>query len=48
METANKEAALQCLNKAKQVLKEGRNEVAERLAKKSLRLCPTEEAKGKY
>ena len=48
METANKDAALQCLNKAKQALNEGRAETAEKLAKKSLRLCPTEQAKGKY
>ena len=48
METANKNAALQCLDNAKKALKEGKPEAAEKLANKSMRLCPTEQAKGKY
>ena len=47
METANRDEALRCLGKAQTALREGRVEAAEKFASKSLRLCPTEEAKGK-
>lgn len=46
METANKNSALQWLNKARLALQEGRREDAMRLVKKSLKLCATERAKG--
>ncbi len=46
METANKNAALQWLNKARVALQEGRREDAKRLGTKSLKLCATERAKG--
>ncbi|XP_064382533.1 dnaJ homolog subfamily B member 14-like [Halichondria panicea] len=45
MEAANKNAALQWLGKAKVALQEGKTEEAERLASKSLKLCPTEYTK---
>ncbi len=48
MEAANKNAALQWLGKAKVALQEGKTEEAERLASKSLKLCPTEYTKGGY
>ena len=47
METANRDEALRCLGKAQTALREGRVEAAEKFTSKSLRLCPTEEAKGK-
>lgn len=47
METANRDDALRCLAKAQTALREGRVEDAERLVSKSLRMCPTEQAKGK-
>ncbi len=46
MEAANKNAALQWLGKAKVALQEGKTEEAEKLASKSLKLCPTEYTKG--
>ena len=47
MESANKGEARRCLEKAKQAFNRGEIKVAERLVSKSLRLCSSEEAKGK-
>ena len=46
MESANREEAKRCLNKARHALYSGVVTEAERLAKKSLRLCSTKEAEG--
>ena len=46
MESANKDEALRCLEKAKTALADGDIEKAKRLTDKSLRLCATHQAKG--
>ena len=48
MEAANKGEAERCLRLAATALKDGDLEKARRLATKSLRLCFTREAKGKF
>ena len=48
MESANREEAKRCLNLAKGALKSGDVLYAKRLAKKSLKLCPSLEAEGKF
>lgn len=46
MESANKEEAKRCLQKAVAALKQGKTLYAQKLALKSIRLCPTTEAQG--
>ena len=46
MEAANRDEARKCLLKAKSAYNKGAFSEAERLAKKSSRLCPSEEAEG--
>ena len=46
MEAANKEAARECLSKARDAFRRGNFKEALRLAEKSSRMCPTEEANG--
>lgn len=46
MESANKEEAKRCLQKAVAALKGGDIQYARKLASKSYRLCPTDEAQG--
>ena len=48
METANKSEAERCLELAKKARDSGDVEKARRMAEKSLRLCYTQKAKGKY
>jgi len=46
MEAANRDEAEKCLQKAKSALKRGSSIEAEKLARKSFKLCPSEEARG--
>lgn len=47
MESANKEEAKRCLNKAKDAFQSGNVSYAKKLTQKSLKLCATQEARGK-
>ena len=46
MESANREDAKKCIDKAKSALKAGHFSYSLKLAQKSVRLCPSDEAKG--
>ncbi len=46
MEAANRDESSRCLKRAKSALNRGAASEAERLARKSLRLCRTVEAEG--
>ena len=43
---ANKDVALECLDKAKHAMRRGDVEKARRMAEKSIKLFPTKEAEG--
>ena len=48
MESANKQAATECLRKAENKLIEGDYNESLRLARKSSRLCSSQEAEGEF